>query len=270
MSVPASPARTSARACATCSPTALGRAGRGRRARAVGRRSRRPGGGTDPPARRGPRGRPPGHRPLDHRQRRRPRPPQPRGPRRASSSARGRRVIVHVTCRDRNRSELLSLGWRLAQRRDRGPARPDRRLHEPRAISAWPSPSSTSTRWRCSPSTTGSTAGSAARSWPARSPATRDRDIEELAPARNYRRPGADRLLPRRRGQPVQGRRARPGPAVPQAREQGPHRRPLRDHPGRLGHAQARRAAALGRRPRGRRSRCSPTSSSSRARRPGS
>jgi methylenetetrahydrofolate reductase (NADPH) len=26
---------------------------------------------------------------------------------------RGRRVIVHVTCRDRNRSELLSLGWRL-------------------------------------------------------------------------------------------------------------------------------------------------------------
>jgi len=27
---------------------------------------------------------------------------------------RGRRVIVHVTCRDRNRSELLSLGWRLA------------------------------------------------------------------------------------------------------------------------------------------------------------
>jgi methylenetetrahydrofolate reductase (NADPH) len=27
--------------------------------------------------------------------------------------SRGRRVIVHVTCRDRNRSELLSLGWRL-------------------------------------------------------------------------------------------------------------------------------------------------------------
>ncbi len=27
--------------------------------------------------------------------------------------ARGRRVIVHVTCRDRNRSELLSLAWRL-------------------------------------------------------------------------------------------------------------------------------------------------------------
>jgi methylenetetrahydrofolate reductase (NADPH) len=27
--------------------------------------------------------------------------------------ARGKRVIVHVTCRDRNRSELLSLGWRL-------------------------------------------------------------------------------------------------------------------------------------------------------------
>lgn len=27
--------------------------------------------------------------------------------------SRGRRVIVHVTCRDRNRNELLSLGWRL-------------------------------------------------------------------------------------------------------------------------------------------------------------
>lgn len=28
--------------------------------------------------------------------------------------ARGDRVVVHVTCRDRNRNELLSLGWRLA------------------------------------------------------------------------------------------------------------------------------------------------------------
>jgi hypothetical protein len=48
---------------------------------------------------------------------------------------RGRRVIVHVTCRDRNRSELLSLGWRLQTRGSRT-CSSSRATTRPAAISA--------------------------------------------------------------------------------------------------------------------------------------
>ena len=138
----------------------------------------------------------------------------------------GRRVIVHVTCRDRNRSELLSLGWRLASAGIEdllvlsgdytssgylGVAKPVfdidsvallhlyDRLNKGIGGSVVARPIARDTRPRHRGARTGEGCGVS----------------------------GADGLLPGCGRQPVQGGRARPGAAVPQAREQGSPRRPL-------------------------------------------
>ena len=164
---------------------------------------------------RGPRRQPAHHRALGHRQRRRPRAPQPGRPGRGAPRAGPRR------------------------HRPRRLPRPEpQRAPEPGLGPAVARPDHRSSRSPATTRSTGYAASAEARlrrrlgGAPRAAPGARAR---RRRPGRRGRRarPGEPPLLPRLRHRPVQAPRARPRPAVPQARAQGPVRRRLRDHPGR-------------------------------------
>ena len=150
-----------------------------------------------------------------------------------AARARGLTPNIHLTCVSQDRRGLAQDPRGPARARHRERLRAHRRLPATRGRAARRrAPSSIST------------------------PSSSSGSIDEL-------RRGGPRLSHRRRRLAVQVRRGGLRLPVPEAREEDRRRRRLRDHAGRMGRAEVRRAQALPRRARARGPRCSATSTCS-------